>query len=183
MTGWMSVPSFTVIVPLSTFDVRAAEAGLQQALRLREALVGICHEAKPDDLFRQIDAKRQAKMPLSEEEQQYVTQADSNYLEMVIGKMEIAVLYGGDFFALSDSDRSALYTVVARQPGCSLISNMAAGGDRRVFTIDPRVEITPAGARKIVGRMIKTGPSAFGCLLTLAVSSAIAVFVWRYLLR
>lgn len=153
---WTSAPSFTVVIPLRMVDIRLAERGLQQALKLRDAVADVCHELCWDDVFQTIHAKRQANMLLSDEEQKYVTQADINYLEMVIEKMDIAVFYDGDFYNLPASDRLALYRLIERYPGCSLVSSTQALGWRRKMMIDPKAEITSHEAKKRVRRIFRS---------------------------
>ena len=152
---WTSAPSFTVIIPLSTVDIRLAERGLRQALKLQDAVTEICYDLCWDQIFQAIHAKRQANMPLNEKEQQYVAQADRNYIEMVIYKMGIAILYDGDFFGLSDSDRLAFRRLVERYPGCLLVSSTQVFVGRRILTLNPHNEITRHDAKKRIRKIFR----------------------------
>ena len=152
---WLEIRSFAVVLPLETPDVHRAETGLRKAIKIREALKKLCNDRyKRDDLFESIDRKRRTGRSLTEEEGRYVTQADSNYLDMMCDKMQI-VLLCEDFLAWSPEERSALHRLVERVPGCALVSGLQAIGDRVLHRVDPAGQLTDDEAREVLLRFLR----------------------------
>ncbi|MGB2981638.1 MAG: hypothetical protein WBC77_10375 [Candidatus Zixiibacteriota bacterium] len=148
---WTDIRSFTVVVPLGTADVRRAQAGIQKALKIRDAFTKLCQDRYlPDEVFQSIDEKRRGGQALTEEEEKYVKQADANYLQEVCYKMQIALFYEGDFFALSPEERHALHQLVERFSGCLLVSGHQGIGDRIAHRMNPEGRLTDEEAREML---------------------------------
>ncbi len=155
---WTDVRSFAVVVPLQTPDAHAPESGVRKALKVRDALTVLCQDRYlPDEIFGSIDRKRRAGQALTGEEAKYVKQADVNYLELICHKMEIVVLYEGDFFALSPDERHALHRLVEQFPGCLLVSGHQGIGDRIAHRMNPHGRITEDEAQEVLLDILRRG--------------------------
>jgi hypothetical protein len=131
---WSDIRSFSIVVPIGRPDARLAENGIQKAIKVRNALIKLCRDRYLlDEIWQSVDRKRQAHHALTDEEAKYIAQADSNYLEMACDKMQIVIFYEGEFQLAPQESRHALYQLIERYPGCSLVSGNPGIGDRVVL--------------------------------------------------
>jgi hypothetical protein len=152
---WTDIRSFVVAVPIEVPDARLAEEGIQNAVKVRNALMLLCQDRyRPDEILQSIDSKRRAGNRLTDEEAKYIRQSEAIYLRMVCDKMEIALFYEADFFALSPEERHALYRLVERYPGCSLVSGRQGIGDRLVHRMNPKRRVTDNEAQQLLRKFL-----------------------------
>jgi hypothetical protein len=152
---WDDVPSFNLIIPIASVEVDAIEHSILQAEKVRAKLLELCKDKYfYDELFQTIGRKRTHGEPLAPEEERYLNQADSNYLQLAYEKMEIVLYFEGDFWGITAEQRGSLYRLAENHPGSSLVSGLSGVRYGKTRLLAPGTSLTDDQAAKLLMSII-----------------------------
>lgn len=152
---WSEVPSFNLMISITSVDVDAIEHSVLQAEKVRAKLLQLCQDKYLyDEVFQTFVRKRKRGEPLAPEEKQYLEQSDSNYLELVCDKMAIVLCFEGDFYSITAEQRGSLYRLAENHPGCSLVFGLSGVRYGKSKRLAPGTTLTEDQAARLLMSII-----------------------------
>ena len=98
---WSYISSVALVIPFSNPEDPAIAINMNVARSIKNELFAVLRRKLPDEVFNEIEQRKKRQTSFSQEEAKYYDQVLSSYNEMLREKVQIVLVYEGDWSALS----------------------------------------------------------------------------------